>query len=122
LSEESQNKNIVVAASVAANTVAQAAATAAQAVSTAATIANTVTDIKLGYIQRDVGEIKQSLKEMSGVFATKIETVEMSKIQVDHESRIRTIEQNMWKGIGLFSFISSLIGIIGGWIVSHLLK
>ncbi len=69
-------------------------------------------------IKIDVSEVKQTLKELFGVFVTKIEFTDVSKIQVDHESRIRVIEANMWKWLGMSSVIASLVAII----VAYLMK
>lgn len=67
------------------------------------TAESTATAMNIAQIQKDLGEIKQSLKEMAGIFVSKIEFTEVVKVQEDHERRTRLLEQNMWKLIGVSS-------------------
>lgn len=102
----------------AATTVAQAAASAASAVATAAAVASSGVNIDISYIKRDIGNIDKKLDGMTGVFATKQEVSEISRIQTDHETRTRWLEQSIWKFIGASSIISLVIGLV----VSLILK
>lgn len=66
----------------------------------------------ISFIQSDVKEIKQSIKELSGVFVTKSEHLEILKVQEDHEHRTRAIEQNMWKYVGIYSAVSFIVATV----------
>ena len=76
----------------------------------------------IGYIQSDIKDIKQSIKELTGVFATKTELVEVAKIQTDHETRIRDGEKALWRYVGVFSVISVMISILVPIIVKDFFK
>lgn len=66
----------------------------------------------IGYIKSDIKDIKISIEKLSGVFASKAEMVEVNKIQVDHENRIRTGEQSMWKYLGASAVITIIVSIV----------
>lgn len=53
----------------------------------------------ISYIQRDISEIKSSIKELAGVYATKVQLDEFSK---DLKERLRRLESsaNLWKWLG----------------------
>ena len=46
----------------------------------------------LGYIKRDISEIKTTLKELGTTFVTRPEHVDVLNVQKDHEARVRGIE------------------------------
>ena len=77
-----------------------------------ATAESTATSINISNIKGDISEIKQSIKELGGVFATKVEYAEVVKVQVDHEARTRALEQSMWKYIGIYSVITVIVTIV----------
>lgn len=89
--------------------------------------------VHLAYIRRDIDEIKvnqdknnldlkESIKDLKNGFVTHTEFAETEKITDDHENRIRTIEKNMWKWIGMSSIISSFGGGIIIALIEHFLK
>lgn len=86
------------------------------AVTAAANAAVVQTDI--GYIKKDIAEIKQAVRDMPGIFLTVNEFKEHTKISDDHEKRIRVIEENMWKWIG----ISSIATAVAMMVISYVLK
>lgn len=90
---------------------AQAAAIAAALIKT--TAESTATALNIQYIQKDILEIKQTLKDMGLLYVRTGDFEEHAKIEVDHESRIRIIEKSMWKWIGMAS--------VGGGVVSAIL-
>lgn len=76
------------------------------------TVESTATALYIQQIQKDVLEIKISLKELSSNSVSRAEYNELVKIQVDHETRTRNIEQNMWKWIGISSGMSAILATI----------
>lgn len=84
---------------------------AAQLIKT--TAEQTATSINISYIQKDMVEVKQTLKEMIGVFVTTKDFAEHEKRVDDHEVRIRTLEEGMWKLVGVSSIIASIITVLG---------
>lgn len=64
--------------------------------------------VHLWYMRRDISEIKTSINELKNSYVTQKDFSEHLKADEDHENRIRTIEQNMWKQIGTSSVISAL--------------
>lgn len=62
----------------------------------------TSVDVKLDYIQRDIREIKDGMKENVSrrEFNDAIKTLRDESDTVDHESRIRGLEQFKWQLIG----------------------
>ena len=68
----------------------------------------------IGYIQKDIAEIKSSVKELAGVYATKIQ---MDNADSQLKDRIRKLEQSghMWR------WLSPLIGAVLGSVITFLL-
>lgn len=65
----------------------------------------TSVDVKLDYIQRDIRDIKESMKDSVGrrEFNETIKTLRdeaPTKNLADHENRIRSLEQFKWQLIG----------------------
>lgn len=104
------------AAAVAAKVVSDAAYAAAKVSSESATNATVTVDI--AYIRRDIGELKTAVRELGGQFPTKAEFVELVKSGADREVRIRSLEQNQWKAIGMASVVSAVLSIV----IAYLLK
>lgn len=86
-----------------------------------------VTGIHLGYLRRDVDEIKSILKETN----TKIDNVgnnfvsdavfaEHLKDAKDHEDRIRILEDSRMKVVVLTGTITGFLSIIGSYLLSLL--
>ncbi len=109
-----------IATSLAANTAQQAADLATAAAQTA-TILATKTAETTASMQKDISwirdiltELKTDFKGISASFTSKSAFVELEKQVDDHEKRIRTIEENMWKWLGVASVVTSVITIIIG--------
>ncbi len=49
----------------------------------------------IDYIKRDIGEIKDSIKNMGNVFVSRAEFLEVTTIQKDHETRTRDLEDTI---------------------------
>jgi hypothetical protein len=109
---------------IAANAAKEAAANAAIAANVAkeAAISAAVVSTNIDYIKRDIAEIKENMKDVLGRFVTQQDFAEHIKVDVDHEERIRTIEQNMWKWIGASSVAGALISSILGVVIKTFLK
>ncbi len=65
--------------------------------------------LNVSYIQRDIMEIRTDIKGMSGTFVTMADFTEHNKIDGDHESRIRLLEQSQWKLAGMSSLGGAVI-------------
>lgn len=63
--------------------------------------------VHLWYVRRDISEIKGTLSDLKNGYVTRTDFDEHLKTDADHESRIRTLEKNMWKWIGASSIISA---------------
>jgi len=63
-----------------------------------------ITNIQVGIVA-----INQTLKEISGAYITTNDFAEHIKIDNDHEIRIRSLEQSMWKLAGVSSTISAVL-------------
>src|SRR5258708_15781791 len=114
-------ETVQIEASNAAKVISDAATAAALAVTntaSAAAMANIGVNKDIEFIKGNLSEIKETLKELSGYYATKTDVIEIGKIQVDHEARLRNMEQSIWKFIGTASAVSGLLAIFG----SYLLK
>jgi len=109
-----EDKQTTLIATTAAASAAQAAATAASAAATAAqkaeqaAVSSALIQNDITYIKRDIGNIFETLKEQGNTFVKQPEHNEVLSSIKDHEDRIRTIEQNMWKQIGYSSVISAI--------------
>jgi hypothetical protein len=112
MAESSENQASVIAvaaASQAAQTAAVAAAKAASVAESASVAAATMgTDI--GYIKRDIGEIKAAIKDMGSTFVTESTHSEVVSVQKDHEDRIRSIEKYVWIAIGALYILNAVVG------------
>lgn len=97
-----------------------AAKVVAETALAAANVSSAVLANNVEYIKSDITEIKQTLKEMTGTFVTKGEFIEVMKVQQDHEVRTRAIEQNMWKWMGMATVLSSVVGIVVGFILKYI--
>ncbi len=78
--------------------------------------------IHLSYIRRDIDEIKGGIKDLKNSYVSRVDFDEHLKIDEDHEERLRTIEQSMWKYIGYSSAISSFVGIGGAFLIQYLTR
>ena len=79
-------------------------------------------NIHLGYIRRDVDEIRSGIRDLKNSYVTHEDFEETKRTVSDHETRVRSVEQSMWKYIGYSSAISSIIGIGGAFLAQYLLK
>ncbi len=115
MTKDTYNNNSSAAASAAAagNTATAAALAASKASEAIATIS---TD--LSWMKKSLSGIEQTLKEMSGVFVSTTIFSENQKMTDDHETRIRSIENNMGKWMGAIGVITFIITIA----VSYILK
>ncbi len=68
--------------------------------------------VHFSYLRRDIDEIKASLKILSVGFVSRTDFEEHLKADEDHESRIRSLEKNMWKWVGASSVISAGIAYL----------
>ena len=68
----------------------------------------------IGYIQKDIAEIKSSVKELAGVYATK---TQMDTLDNELRDRLRKLEQssNLWK------WLSPTLAAVMGSIITFLL-
>lgn len=89
------------------------------AVTAAANAAVVQTDIS--YIKKDVAEIKAALRDMSGTFVVRGEHEDVLKNISDHESRLRTIEENMFKYLGIAAVVSAILTIAIGAVINYFL-
>lgn len=78
--------------------------------------------LNITYIQRDILEIKQQLKEQGGSSVTMRDFQEHLRNGKDHETRIRVLEQSMWKQVGMSSVISSVIAVVITILIKYFLK
>jgi hypothetical protein len=81
----------------------------AHQISEAAITAAAVVSTNIEYIKGDIADIKQAIKELSGAYPTKAEFAALGLKVDDHERRTRTLEQNMWKWVGIASVLSPLL-------------
>jgi hypothetical protein len=71
---------------------------------------NTNLDIsKIPLICDRIGTIKKDINEIKEI---------MEKREDDHESRLRAIEKNMWKWIGVLLIIPPIITILIAWLIT----
>lgn len=89
---------------------ATAAAAAANLIKT--TAETTATALNIQYIQRDILDIKTSLKEMINNFVTKEEYKLVTDSQTDHETRIRGVESNILRWGGAIAVIAFSVPIL----------
>lgn len=75
----------------------------------------------IGYIQRDIGEIKQSIKELSGVYATQISVTDGNAA---FEKRIKSLEESStfqkWISPAIASVVGSALTYLLIFYLSHL--
>lgn len=75
--------------------------------------------IHLSYIRRDIDEIKSNqsknnteiktaITNLQNSYITRVDFDNHLKTDEDHETRLRVIEENMWKRIGATGLISSI--------------
>ncbi len=83
---------------------------------------NDSTSVHLSYIRRDIDTINAKLDNLTNGYVTKADFEEHQKIDQDHEERIRTIEQELWKYIGFSSAISSAIALGGSFLIQHFIR
>lgn len=67
--------------------------------------------VDVGYIKRDVAEIKETLKGIGTNFVSVTEYNEHLKTDIDHETRIRFLERWIWIAIGALAIIQIVVGI-----------
>lgn len=79
--------------------------------------------VHLSYIRRDIDqirtdltknsqEVKGAIDELRNAYVTRQDYNEHLKADEDHENRIRIIEKNMWRQIGVSSILSSVGGAV----------
>lgn len=87
---------------------------------------STATDgvaIHLSYIRRDIDEIKanqiksgnevkEAISRLQDAYVTRVDFDEHEKRDEDHEIRIRSIEKNVQRWIGISSVLSSIGGAL----------
>ena len=95
---------------------AEAASIAAALIKT--TAESTATALNIQYIQKDILEIKQTLKDINTSYVSTSEFAEHILTDNDHENRIRAIEQNMWKWMGM----STILGAVASFLMAYALK
>ena len=78
-----------------------AIASAVTAAANAATVQNDIT-----WMKKSLTGIEQTLKDMNSAFVTQSAFQDTANTTTDHEKRLRTIEENMWKWIGIFTILS----------------
>lgn len=71
----------------------------------------TATSLNIQYIQRDILEIKTTLKEMSTIYVKRDEHDEVLKIQGDHETRTRSLEKGQTQIMTYGSVLVIALGI-----------
>lgn len=69
---------------------------------------NEATAVHLSYIRRDIVDIKSQLIDLKNSYVTQVDFDKHLNVDKDHEDRIRALEKDMWKRIGLTSAISAL--------------
>lgn len=86
-----------------------------------------VTGIHLGYLRRDVDEIKSILKDtntkidnVGSSFVSHTEFSEHLKVSGDHETRLRSVEDSRMKVVVLTGSITGFLSIIGSYLLSLL--
>ena len=113
MSSRESTKTVV--AEAVAQAVREAATAAAKAVSDAAVAASSIQSsaisVDITRIKEDIKEIKDDLKEGSRQYVNNTDYAEHLKADADHETRIRVLEQSMWKQVGMSSVISSVIAV-----------
>ncbi len=76
------------------------------------TAEETATALNIQYIQRDIMEIKQALKDQSGLYLDKKEFSNHLKADEDHENRIRILEKSTEDYPQIKKIIYGCIGFI----------
>lgn len=72
----------------------------------------TATALNIQYIQKDISDIKLSLKEMSGMYVPKNEFIDLVKSSSGQEERIRDIEKKTQSYAGALAVLTFIIPII----------
>ncbi len=67
--------------------------------------------IHLGYISRNLAELNKKMDAVQNSTVGRDEWANHLKADEDHEARIRILEQNMWKQIGMASIIASVVAV-----------
>jgi hypothetical protein len=91
-----------------------AAAVAADTASVMAVIQN-----DLGYIKRDISDIKGSIRDMGAIYVTQSQHSELISVTHDHEERMRLVESSRDNIIGGMKWAGALVTIllaVLGWI------
>lgn len=78
--------------------------------------------IHLSYLRRDIYTLSNKIDNISVNFVTINDFREHLKADDDHEQRIRTLEQAMWKYIGTASVISGIITSGLGLFIQYIFK
>ena len=96
-----------------------AAARAAALTAGQAAAANAIVSTDIGYIKRDIAEIKQSFKEITGVFATQASVIELTEMV---NRRFHKLENNnfyKWVLPGFAAFMAVLLDNLITFYLSH---
>lgn len=113
---DEEAKSVLAASTTAATSAAIAAA------KSAADVVSATMGKDISYIQKDISEMKMSLKEIAIGYVTVADFKDHLRIDTDHENRLRTLEQAMWKNIGLSSTIGATVAIFGEFIIKTIFK
>ena len=84
------------------------------------TAETSATALNIQYIQRDIQEIKQSIKETNEKSVSRIEFTEVCNVQADHERRTRSLEESRYKVVVWTGTITGFLSIAGSYIINLL--
>lgn len=93
------------------------------AIAAAATAASNAASVQkdIEYIKKDIGEIKNAVKEMTMSFVTQAAFQDTANTATDHEKRLRLIEENMWKWVGIGTIVSVVVTTVIATIIKNYL-
>lgn len=114
MNDDRSKKETAFLAAEALKTVATAASEALVKVAAEAASAQAKMTVDIGYIKSDISTIKTDMKAAQVYYASSASLINVNRLISDHETRLRTIETNMWKLVGGLSVLSALIGSLGG--------
>lgn len=118
-----RNDTAQIAANLATVTAQRAVELATTAAATATALANKTSETTaiisndISWMKKSLAGIEITLKEMTGAFVTSIRFGEFERDAQDRETRIRALEQNMWKLVGMTSVITTIITISLGFVL-----
>lgn len=104
--------NVAIAAAGVIKSAAEEAAKVLAVASTQSNTQNAVMGADITRIKEDIKEIKDNMKDVSKQYVTLGDFSEAQKAALDRETRLRVLEQNMWRQVGMSSVIASVIAVI----------